>query len=456
MSNSTTCNYPDMTVFVDGKIAKLRASCDACNESKVRCSQAKPRCARCEKHGITCVYGLSRRSHKNAPRIGACQPSAIRPSTANTNSSNNSNDSRISISVSNSSDNSAVSPLLISPTLGLHDATNADATIRPSGLTPSMHLLEDDVDFGGIQDINSLAETSFLSSLMQSPESGPHAHQGFDPLDDLSATTGFDPLSQCLSIPSPVDMSFLGAGEGLMTTEFNNGQKRPNDQSCNCASRVMKQLTVMPLMFEDDSSPFDARLSQLRRAIKVSEECIRCNCITKDQMSLSRSESKIETRRSGTLTFFLSFFFHAVTISILVGRVVQGFEATLAKVSPSCSSPENFCSGSASSSDSSSSSSSPDTASPRLSWGVLQLEPDEENELKQHLWLLQFRKLQKVLRQFSASVSRLRDAQGSENSAHVMACQCIHMWLAQRADMVRDKYQAQDGSRTVVRLGVSK
>ncbi|KAF2799616.1 hypothetical protein K505DRAFT_230643, partial [Melanomma pulvis-pyrius CBS 109.77] len=44
-----------------GKAAKLRASCDACNESKVRCSQTKPKCSRCEKQGGICVYGLSRR-----------------------------------------------------------------------------------------------------------------------------------------------------------------------------------------------------------------------------------------------------------------------------------------------------------------------------------------------------------------------------------------------------------
>ncbi|OAG00261.1 uncharacterized protein CC84DRAFT_1102724, partial [Paraphaeosphaeria sporulosa] len=44
----------------DGKAAKLRASCDACNESKVRCSQTKPSCTRCQKQRIICVYGLSR------------------------------------------------------------------------------------------------------------------------------------------------------------------------------------------------------------------------------------------------------------------------------------------------------------------------------------------------------------------------------------------------------------
>ena len=61
--------------LLDGKAAKLRASCDTCNESKVRCSQTKPSCTRCQKQGVVCVYGLSRRSHKSAPRVGASRPS---------------------------------------------------------------------------------------------------------------------------------------------------------------------------------------------------------------------------------------------------------------------------------------------------------------------------------------------------------------------------------------------
>ena len=58
-----------------GNPFKLRVSCDTCNESKVRCCHAKPRCARCERLKIACVYRLSRRSHKTAPRVGAASPS---------------------------------------------------------------------------------------------------------------------------------------------------------------------------------------------------------------------------------------------------------------------------------------------------------------------------------------------------------------------------------------------
>ena len=131
----------------------------------------------------------------------------------------------------------------------------------------------------------------------------------------------------------------------------------------------------------------------------------------------------------------------AVTTCILIAHIVQGFETILAKASPSSTftrsnTSDSSCGG------------KPNVAAPRLSWGVLQIEPDEEDELKQHMWFLQFRKLQKVLNHLSASVGRLRSAGGSGNSAHVMACQCIHMWLAQKAEIVRDRYRTQVNTRT--------
>jgi hypothetical protein len=48
------------------KAPKLRASCDACSSAKVRCTQSKPSCARCSRHDVPCVYGISRRSGKRS------------------------------------------------------------------------------------------------------------------------------------------------------------------------------------------------------------------------------------------------------------------------------------------------------------------------------------------------------------------------------------------------------
>lgn len=43
---------------------KLRSSCDDCGISKVKCDRGHPECGRCVTLGLTCVYGLSRKSGK--------------------------------------------------------------------------------------------------------------------------------------------------------------------------------------------------------------------------------------------------------------------------------------------------------------------------------------------------------------------------------------------------------
>lgn len=43
---------------------KLRASCDACAASKVKCSKDHPSCQRCSANGSQCIYGVSRKHGK--------------------------------------------------------------------------------------------------------------------------------------------------------------------------------------------------------------------------------------------------------------------------------------------------------------------------------------------------------------------------------------------------------
>jgi hypothetical protein len=43
---------------------KLRASCDSCAASKVKCSKEHPTCARCSANGSSCIYGISRKHGK--------------------------------------------------------------------------------------------------------------------------------------------------------------------------------------------------------------------------------------------------------------------------------------------------------------------------------------------------------------------------------------------------------
>ena len=82
--------------------------------------------------------------------------------------------------------------------------------------------------------------------------------------------------------------------------------------------------------------------------------------------------------------------------------------------------------------------SSPGVSTPRLFWGTMQIEPDEEAELKQHMWRIQLRKLKDVVKKVGVAVGLLRNSQSSGNSTHIMTCECIHMWLVHKAEALKD------------------
>lgn len=132
-------------------------------------------------------------------------------------------------------------------------------------------------------------------------------------------------------------------------------------------------------------------------------------------------------------------------VSVLIGRVMQGLESTLNMTRSSLASTMSTSSGS--------SAGAPSCATTKFSWGELQIEPDEEDQLKQHLWLLQFRKLERVIEQFKRLVRRLKGSATNGNSAHGMACQCIHMWLTQKAEVLKTRYQEHDSCREIAELG---
>lgn len=58
---------------------KLRTSCNECGAAKLRCDRGQPECGRCVSHGISCVYGVSRKMGK--PPRQKLPPSSAQAST---------------------------------------------------------------------------------------------------------------------------------------------------------------------------------------------------------------------------------------------------------------------------------------------------------------------------------------------------------------------------------------
>ncbi|KAL2789403.1 hypothetical protein BJX66DRAFT_235991 [Aspergillus keveii] len=423
-----------MTSTVDGRVTKLRASCDACNEAKVRCSQTKPTCARCEKNDTICVYGLSRRSHKNAPRIGTSQGSAF------THCPSPSGHTRtLSISENTTSSNTSSSS---SPPSRLRSQPNTPLPVQPALSPPSAT---------GTGHNNLMLGTTHMNTTAQLPTLLPDDHL-FSEFGLALDSTGADVFRQdydmldfpTSSSPQNNHMADSIMGGDLLEFSFPLQQQaippplqQPTTQNnlnnpCSCASRLMTELAAMP---PGSAASCDRTVLRARVPRRMICQLVRIRILT---------------------------------TSILIGRVIQGLEASLMRTTTSPYSSYSSYSSSAPAS-STSSSSAADTA-PKLSLGELQIDPEEENQLKQHLWLLQFRKLRKVISKMSVSV-RLLTGTGNigatgngvggiggsigaigaggggsgGHSAHVMACQCIHMWLLQKADGLKARYDAREG-----------
>jgi hypothetical protein len=172
-------------------------------------------------------------------------------------------------------------------------------------------------------------------------------------------------------------------------------------------------------------------LPQLKDALSTSEECItphmvRCQSVrAHSPFSFPLAKDNLSTTDFDICA--------TVTISTLIDRIIESFKMFVT----SANLPKNRTR--SNTMNSFDGSSLPRATTDRLSWGVLQIDADEEVELKQHMWLLQIRKLRRVINRLSETVGRLRNVK-SGISPYVTACQCIHIWLVQNMDGLESKY----------------
>ncbi|KAI2631803.1 hypothetical protein GGS21DRAFT_162722 [Xylaria nigripes] len=436
--------------FVDGRPAKLRSACNACGEAKVRCSQGKPACTRCEKNGISCIYGLSRRSHRTAARIG--ESSSPRQTPRST-----------------TYPGKRLIPSLPSPPLSRSShpgystqdtPVSMDTLLEPGGgyfdASPIQYFQEFD-----FEDAASVAQADgVIENLLQESINGRY---GFEQNQELLGQNDRPPFLEQLS-----EGCNLNSGpSSIVATELLNepwsavssnvgGSLSPDNgeyaygseagHKCDCTSRLVSSLLTLQSPCPRNQPPFDVQLSRLRKATKLSERCMRCNCQMSDVIV-------------------------TVTNSILLYRIIQGFEAALTFTRSKDHSPGQQHQRHGSNGSRRRPSDGTRALSPQLLWGAMQFDQDEMQDLKPHLWLLQFRKLEKLIESLGESVAKMRTLGvqtrrkgGSNNtgnirvnsyssgggnrcgddgnSAFIMACECIHIWLNQKTRALRDKYLA--------------
>ena len=404
--------------MMDENRIRLRASCNACNESKVRCSQRKPTCTRCERNGTECIYGLSRRTHKDAPPISTTpsqregkgsrpgRPPRL-PSSGDIDSSTSTNSNSANGTTTRFND-SAI-PDESAEVLNNNANFLADYMFPMATETESMHHAAQLLDFSSLVTDSTSSSTAMTS--------GPFSTTAADFTNPKPWV--LDPLADA----TDMGMYWTVNGEG----------------ECTCHLGVTELLASMRggASSNDQRLSLDAQLARMKQCIASSETSMACAHGREDSEPI-----------------------HIMAVAMLIGYVIDDFKNIASESSPpkssslssSASAVEMATLGNADRGSkamsgrfaTSSGTNTPlgGTMTPRLSWGMLELEDDDEMDLRQRLYMLSFRKLERLLSQLTVYLRDLHNAWASlpdpsRQTAFVIACGYTRLWLEKKASDVK-------------------
>ncbi|KAH7038345.1 uncharacterized protein B0I36DRAFT_346332 [Microdochium trichocladiopsis] len=459
--------------------SKYRASCDSCNEAKVRCSQDKPTCSRCQKSQRTCVYGLSRRSHKSAARPGASAP----PSSQQEKRRDSEQQQQKRVS----------SPLRCDTTTPTTTATSSSSTQTMATTATENPSTTHSTPLGGIMSSSGFPDLGFDSTfftgtsslldtllqngggigsdLMTTSGGQEFSDLGLDftvgdqtvaDMDDL--WDGSTPMSTTISATAggSSSSSFLAHGSSVApvaasASALSSSSFSTSSSSTRTSRFITKLASTMPPLCAQ-GYPLDVQLSNLKAAIGFAEEGL--------GLGLGLGPDHSDWDDAMPLMF-----------STLLCSIIKGFENSLDKLDAAVTGGEGSGETSGSGSSSSSSdimgsttssihrralssasinsntiattpSSSPTARQqqqqPQFSWGALSIDDDNELALlKRHMWLVQFRRVDAVLQGLEARIKGMKHEQMDQATAQkILASNQTHMWLKQRAQLVRNKFHA--------------
>ena len=399
----------------------------------MRCSQRKPTCSKCERNGAECIYGLSRRTHKDAP------PITITPSQRGGKLSRHARTPQ---------------PPLKGDT---HNSNSTSNTVTRLNGCPK---LNDSAETHN-SSVNFLADYPFpMTTEIESETDAMHqAAQLLDSSTLLNDSTGnaamvpehFSSMGAEFSDPKPWALgSLFGANHNSDATDMDVCWALDDDSECNCHEGVTELLTLMRRCGSnrDQQLSFDTKLAKLKRCIVSSETSMACIHGHEDSEPI-----------------------HIMTIAILISYVINDFRMLASESSPR-GLPSSLSSASGADlttlgntergkKPTSSSIATPGSSNmsldglmePRMSFGVLELEEDDEKEIRQRLYQLSFRKLERLLSQLTLYLRDLNNGgaglpDASRHTAFVVACDYTRLWLEKKAVDVKRLFSvpARDGT----------
>ena len=317
---STTNTTPTST-------QKLRASCDACNQAKVKCTKDRPFCTRCATHGIYCVYSVSLRAGKR--RAGPKSPTAVTPVTA----------SQDQVMTDISPRQLLFDPLTFSPSSPAvdlnHHHRNNDMyhgllNLEPAHFDTGDHL-QDFLDCSSSPTYShgrmvhqgkplppnrqdSCSDASFPPPLTQhsSTESSSSAISGIATPDDhgnhagprwstsmndelfgMDSRAGSQTPLDMFSYPSSAPLSRSPSATILSHLGPATGKEPPS--RCQCFQRIISMLATLKQVSEPQRTTFDVALTKNKDAIAICGVTLRCRQCGNDTESVTMLVSLIAT-----------------------------------------------------------------------------------------------------------------------------------------------------------------
>lgn len=224
---------------------------------------------------------------------------------------------------------------------------------------------------------------------------------------------------------NPKPSVLFGANHNSDATDMGTCCALNGEDECTCHAGVTELLTSMRRRRGSSSSndqrlSFDAQLASLKQCIVSSETSMGCAHGREDSEPI-----------------------HIMAVAMLIGYAIDDFKVLASEAAAEMTTLENAERGTKSMSSRVATPSSTNMSlggimEPRLSWGVLELEEnDEEMELRQRLYLLSFRKLERLLSQLTLYLRDLHNAwtglpDPSRHKAFMIACDYTRLWLEKK------------------------
>lgn len=246
---------------------RLRASCDACQSVKVKCSQDKPSCRRCSRTGLGCVYSPLRRMGRPKKRASAA-PSAASSSpptdSATPMAQSRSHDSRRRRHATATSSTTTPSPTSVSqPQLTGHDSDGMGNDFR-AGISfgpENNGLGANGMNHGGMlsgASDGALAGPYPATLLEDRPMTTPFPNDGL-----LSPSTRLDGPSASTRQQPRLPTSSLAALLGFDSQAGTQGEQSPSTadggqttrQAVSCYLAVLQRLARLEAALETGPRP---------------------------------------------------------------------------------------------------------------------------------------------------------------------------------------------------------